>query len=184
MVARAFALLLVSFFLIAPQVAAAQEVPVYVFGDPGCDYRASTFWADLAPGEGFSFELDLTACTTDMLGYYMLYGYLGTKSGVDRLEVGDGVVLTVEDLATNEVYTGGVDRKQDERVVLKIDGPTWLELSAENTSGKTVTIRLNWSHLIVADEPDEEPTSGGGSTSDNTNKGNGNGRGNGNGGNR
>jgi hypothetical protein len=150
MYVRTFALSLLFLFVLAPFAATADDVSVYWFGDPGCDSAASTFWFDLAPGERFELDIDLSQCDNEMLGYYMLYGDIAKRNSSDTLTVADGVVLEALDLDTGMVHTGGVSSKDDERVVLKCGDPTRLTLSAENTNGSTVTIRLSWSHLIVA----------------------------------
>ena len=67
MSARALALSVFCFFVLSPFAASADDVSVYWFGDPGCDHRASTFWFDLAPGERFELDMDLSQCDDEML---------------------------------------------------------------------------------------------------------------------
>jgi hypothetical protein len=164
---RALAFSLFCLFLLAPFTASADDVSVYWFGDPGCDSALSTFWFDLAPGERFELDVDLSQCDVEMLGYYMLYGDIVKNRSSNTITVADGVVLEALDHDTGEVHTGGVSAKDDERVVLKCGHPTRLTLSAENTNAKTVTIRLSWSHLIVGTTSDD---SGGATSSETTTK--------------
>ena len=55
--------------------AGAEDMQVYAFGDPGCEYLMSTNIFELAPGESVVIELDVSECTPQQLGTFLYYGY-------------------------------------------------------------------------------------------------------------
>ena len=129
--------------------ALAQDVQMFKIGDPGCDYSASTFWVELAPGERREFTADMSACHEDDLGFYKFYGYRFHKKSAEFLMVKDGVVLEVRDLVTGDVHTSSGMRRHREEVFLKVSQPTQYLLSAENTKRKAALVRFTWTSLSM-----------------------------------
>lgn len=150
----------VTVLMMVAAATASAQTGVYTIGAPGCDEGAGTYWGDLAPAETLSFEIDLTLCPVENLDrYYMAYGYIEDGLTAPQLIVGDGVDIVVEDLGTGFVTTGFTTVTDKEWVILCIDDPTTVLVSATNNNLSTVRVRLSWSILITGADADPDTCS-------------------------
>jgi hypothetical protein len=133
--------LLVSCLLFAipsTALAGAEDMQVYAFGEPGCEYMMSTNVFELGPGESVMIELDVSECTPQQLGTFLYYGYSikGKKKSVP-LTSDDNVRLTCTDTTSlDETITGGGP------ILMELESPTVFTLSAKNMRRRGMKVRL------------------------------------------
>lgn len=118
--------------------AGAEDMQVYAFGDPGCEYLMSTNIFELAPGESVVVDLDVSQCTTQQLGAFLYYGYhIKGKNKSVPLTSDDDVLLACTNMTTlEEMSTDGGP------ILTELQRPTVLTLYAENMSRRSMKLRL------------------------------------------
>ena len=124
---------------IAPTAfASAEDMQVYAFGDPGCEYMMSTNIFELDPGESVVIDLDVSQCTPQQLGSFLYYGYhIKGKNKSVPLTANDDVLLTCTNMRSlEEMSTNGGP------MLMELQAPTVLTLYAENLNRKRMKVRL------------------------------------------
>jgi hypothetical protein len=126
--------------------AGAQQATLIGADTDGCQLYVPYAWVELAPGQKWTTTVDLSQCAPSDLGWFRYYGHLGTNSSCDTLKVKDGVVLKATDIRTQvqSLAASTASPKDDEYVLLQLDAPTQLQLTAENTSRQRVKVRMTW----------------------------------------
>jgi hypothetical protein len=140
-------LLAVAVLAAAVGSASAQQEAMLIGADTdGCQLYAPYAWLELAPGQKWSTTVALSGCPASDLGWFRYYGHLGTNNSCDTLKVKDGVVLKVTNPGTQEEFTHAPvsSPRGEEYVLLNVDQPTQLVLTAENTSRQRVKVRMTW----------------------------------------
>ena len=111
----------------------------------GCDRYCPYVWVELAPGQTWSVDIDLSQCSADELGMFRYYGHINQGKKTGTIRTSDGVSLSVEDLSTAQDFISTASgRKAEEYVVVSVDQPTTLRLSATNETKKKKMVRMTW----------------------------------------
>jgi len=113
--------------------------------DDGCELYMPYVWIDLAPGQTWSVDVNLSQCSTLDLGWFRYYGHDATNRQFDTLRVRDGIVLKTQDMTTKESCTPTATQgKEEVYCMVEVDQPTRIHLTATNTSNKTKHVRMTW----------------------------------------
>jgi hypothetical protein len=111
----------------------------------GCQAFMPYSWTELAPGGSWTAVVDLRECASADIGWFRYYGFISGNKHFDGLRVGDGIVLSAEDMSTRAVYTfSATAPKTQIMIMVPASQPTQFRLTAVNTSKKTKNVRMTW----------------------------------------
>jgi len=135
-------------FLAAAGTAGAAETLTAPDTD-GCQLYMPYVWTELAPGQTWSVEVDLSQCPESDFGMFRYYGHITQGKKTGTIKVSDGITLVVEDTSTaREVARNEDGRKSEEYVLMPVDSPTRLRLTATNETNKKKKVRMTWLSMI------------------------------------
>lgn len=138
------ALVAVAAFLAAIGTAGAADMLIAT-DTSGCQTYAPYAWVELARGQTWSAEVDLTQCSSEELGWFWVYGHITTGRQSDALKLKHRIVVTAEDMSSKVVYAFSAKSPKSQIMIMTpIAGATKVRLTATNTSNKKKKIRLTW----------------------------------------
>lgn len=109
---------------------------------PNCQEIVATKWFDIAPGETFCDEYEMSGCAP--AGWYSLYAHISKKNSSPLVRPRDKLLFELTDTSTGLVY------QSDQRVTLRLDNPDRVAISVTNEhKSQTRRIRVTFQNVVV-----------------------------------